>query len=488
MAVLETWWMHRATATSTLGRESSPVRTLFWEDMAVDMLLASSVGSLVMVLFQGLCTAPSWQRFARLACGWALARRQHTLTTSRWLTGAATGQHFSRGSVFLGCPFSQARWRVWACSIRHAAPLLPAEAPLVIECDDPTQKKAGRHIEGVTGSRHGAGSARQESRTLRGLNGVLGVRRVPLRRWPGPAVTVPIGLERSRKAAHARQPHRPYRSRSARARTLVDVVASQLPGRQMRVLGDGGDATQAGVRDLPPSVHGVSRCLLSGTLYARPEPPGGTRRGRRPRTGERLGSPKPLARRRRGWPPHPTAAKAEVHAGVGRWHTVLPGRRVRVVVVRRPPAPRATQPGPRTPRPRVAAFFTTALSRSVEDIRQPYRDRWAVASMLRDRHTFDGLGQDQCRKLPRLVGATTLRLVMAAARTRWFLDHAHHTPAMALRRHRPWSRQTCAPRPLDIVWACREAVHAAGVFPLPRFVTDLPEKHGNPDHALPSAA
>lgn len=89
----------------------------------------------------------------------AAAGAQVTITTDRWLTGAATLQHFSRFYVFLGCPFSHARWQVWACIIRHAAPLIPAEAPIVIEFDDTTKKKAGRPIEGMAYDCNGAGSA-----------------------------------------------------------------------------------------------------------------------------------------------------------------------------------------------------------------------------------------------------------------------------------------------------------------------------------------
>jgi hypothetical protein len=161
----------------------------------MDTFLASSFGSFVMVLFQRLLTAPSWQSFALLACGWALAPRQHAITTYLWLTGAATLKPFSRFYVFLGCPFYHARWRVWACIIRHTAQLIPAEDPIVIEFDDTTKKKAGQQIEGVACYRHGAGSARQEYRTLRGLNFALGVMRVPLRLWPGHFVTIPMGLE-----------------------------------------------------------------------------------------------------------------------------------------------------------------------------------------------------------------------------------------------------------------------------------------------------
>jgi hypothetical protein len=319
------------------------------------------------------------------------------------------------------------------------------------------------------------------------LNFVLGVLRVPLPLWPGHAVTVPLGLELSLTEEQARLPHRPYRARSALARTSVDFVAPQLPGRPIRVLGDGGYATKEFLRDLPDMGEVVSRFLRSGTLSALPEPPAGKRRGRPPRQGERLGSPNTWARRRCSWQPHPTEAKAEAPAWGGLWPTVLPGRLVRVVVVRRPGA-RPKQPGQRKPPPPVAAFFTTDLSLSVEDIRQQYRDRWAVAIPIRESTTVDGLGHDQCRKLQRMVGANTFRLGMAAARTLWCLAQANQRPAMDRRRYRPWYRQKCAPSQLDIAWACREALLEAGVFPLPRFTPDLAENHEEQDHALSSAA
>jgi hypothetical protein len=121
---------------------------------------------------------------------------------------------------------------------------VPAEAPIVLIVDDSTKKKAGRHIEGVGHYRNGAGSARQEYRTLRGLNFVWGSRRVPVPRWPGYRVSVPIGLALSLKEEQARKLKRPYRSRSALARELVDWVAAPLPERPIRVLGDGGYATK----------------------------------------------------------------------------------------------------------------------------------------------------------------------------------------------------------------------------------------------------
>jgi DDE superfamily endonuclease len=457
------------------------------EDIAVATFLASSFGTFVMQFFQHLFPTPSRQTFGLLAGGWALASGRHTITADLWVTGAAPVKHFARFYVFLGSPFYTARWQVWAGIIRPAASLVPAESPIILECDDTTKKKAGPHLEGVARYRNGAGSARQESRTLRGLHFVLGVMRVPLPQWPGHCVTVPIGLALYRQAVHARQRARPYRSRSALARQMVDVVAAQLPNRAIRVLADGGYATQEFLRALPGSGEVVSRFLVSGQLSALPPQPTG-HRGRPPQKGALLGSPKTWAGRCRGWQPHPTATGAEVHAGLGLWHTVLPGRLLRVVVIRRPAAQRVATPAQSKSLPAVEACFTTELALSPEAILQQYRDRWAVEITRRDSNAFDGLGQDQCRKVPRRVGANTLRLVRAAARPLWFVAHVNRTEALPLCRYRPWYRQKCAPSQLDIVCACREALHEAGVFPVPRFAPEVAENPEALKHTLPIAA
>ena len=138
--------------------------------------------------------------------------------------------------------------------------------------------------------------------------------------------------------------------------------------------------------------------------------------------------------------------------------------------------------------PAVEAFFTTDLSLSPHAILSEYGDRWAVEIEIRDANAFDGLGQDQCRKRQRIMGANTFRLVMAAARTLWFIDQVERGTGMHLCRYRPWYRQKVAPSQLDVVWACREALHEAGIFPIPRFTPELAENNAEPEHALPLAA
>ena len=125
---------------------------------------------------------------------------------------------------------------------------------------------------------------------------------------------------------------------------------------------------------------------------------------------------------------------------------------------------------------------------SPQDILNEYSKRWAVEIEIRDANAFDGLGQDQCRKRQRIIGANTFRLVMAAARTLWFIAQVDRGTGIQLCRYRPWYRQKLAPSQLDVAWACREALHEAGIFPIPRFIPELAENHEEPENVLSLAA
>ena len=465
-----------------------PRPTLSLEDIAVDTFVYSSFGTIVMTLFQGLFTRPSWHTLTSLACGWALATDRHTITTYMWLTGATAVKHFSRFYVFLGCPLYQHRWHLWRAVLRLAVQFVPPDEVIRVSFDDTTKKKAGTQIEGLARYRNGAGSARQEYRTLRGLNFVLGVMHIPLTRWPGHSLHVPVGLELYLKAPQALQLNVPYRSRSQLARDILDFLAAQVPGRPIQSLADGGYATKDYVRRLPKAVHIVGRFPISAKLYEVPPPPPPKRRGAPRKKGALIGSPKTLAQTATGWVSHPSEAGAEIQACEGLWHAVLPGRLVRVVVLRRPGTSATKQPGHRKPPPALEAFFTTDLALSAEEIVRAYGHRWAVEIAIRDSNAFAGLGQDQCRKRQRIIGANTLRLVLAAARTLWFIAHVDRGTGMPLCRYRPWYRQKAAPSQRDIAEACREALHEAGIFPILRFTPELAENQEELEHALPLAA
>jgi hypothetical protein len=297
-----------------------------------------------------------------------------------------------------------------------------------------------------------------------------------------------MGLELYLKPAQAHKLGVPYRSRSQLARDLLDFAAEQLPERHLRSLADGGSATQDYVRQLPHTVHIVERFPLRAKLYEAPPTPEKKRRGAPRKKGAVIGSPTTLAETAEGWSPHPSEAGAEIQAWCGLWHAVLPGRLIHVVVLRRDATRVTKKPGQRKPLPALAAFFTTDLSLSVDDILREYGDRWAVEIAIRDTNACDGLGQDQCRKRQRIVGANTFRLVLAATRTLWFIGQVERSSEVKLCRYRPWYTQKVAPSQLDVVWACRESLYEAGIFPIPRFAPDLNVKHEELEKALPLAA
>ena len=129
--------------------------------------------------------------------------------------------------------------------MRCGAARVPAGAVIHVRLDDATMKKTGRPIQGAAYDRNGAGTARQEYRTLWGINLVWAIMRLPLPRWPGHHRSRPIGLDLSRKAPLATKLTLPYHARSALARRIVDQVAAGLLTRAIRVAPDGGYATQA---------------------------------------------------------------------------------------------------------------------------------------------------------------------------------------------------------------------------------------------------
>lgn len=450
----------------------------------MDAFLTSSFGTFVMTLWYGVLSAPSWQTFTYLAYGWALASGRQTITTYLWGSGAAQVKHFSRYYAFLGGALYQRRYALWARVIRFGASLGPEHTLISIRLDDAIMKKNGRHIQGADHYRNGAGTARQEYRTLWGINLVWAIMRISLQRWPGHALSLPIGLELYLKEPLANLLKVPYRSRSTLARRIVDHVAAELPTRAIRVATDGGYATQAFLRDLPTNVEVVGRFLRTAKLYQPPPPRGKGQRGAPRKKGDVIGSPKTLATPSPAWHSHPQEAGAFIQSWLGIWHSVLPGRLLRVVVVWRPhldgPAPPKSTKAFGRLKP-LEAFFSTEVSLSVHTILETYADRWAMEIDIRDGHAYYGIAQDQCRKFQHIVGANTLRLLLAAARTLWFIVTSEQHADVGLQRCRPWYRHKVAPSQFDVAWACREVLQAAGIFPIPRFFTAVAENQQEVD-------
>jgi hypothetical protein len=314
---------------------------------------------------------------------------------------------------------------------------------------------------------------------------------IPLTRWPGHSLSFPLGLELYLKEPLANQLGVAYRSRSQLARTIVDLAAEQLPSRSLHVLGAGDFAPRDFLRQLPNNAEVTSRFLVTAKLYEPPPQVTPRRRGPRRKTGALVGSAKTLAQSSQGWQPPPDEPGAVVQSWLGLWHSVLPGRLIRVVVVRRPHLEDAAKGSGKKPCGRTKsldAFFSTDCDVTPESILRAYEGRWAIEIAIRDARGFDGLAQDQCRKRTHVLAANTCRLLLAAARTLWFMKQSEPHGAFDLTRLRPWYQQKVAPSQLDVVWACREALTEAGIVPIPRFCTAPGNFQPLPDQPLPRTA
>lgn len=155
----------------------------------------SSFGNLLMNLFAVYFTSASFQSFLLLACGWSLSSSHHTITSRRGgMSGAVKYKHFSRFYYFFSSPFYKVMDKLWEKVILLSASFIDANEPIRVQVDDGTRKKNGRQIEGASYYRNGAGSARQEYRSLWGLNWVWATMSIPLKVWPGHFLSIPVGL------------------------------------------------------------------------------------------------------------------------------------------------------------------------------------------------------------------------------------------------------------------------------------------------------
>jgi hypothetical protein len=422
--------------------------------IAVHPFYRSSFGSFLSELFRDIFTKPSHDTFLLLSLGFVYAFTRHSIASYLWRAGAATYKHFTRFYVFFGAPCYERLEPLFARVILAAAEHVALEEPIRLRFDDTTRKKSGRKIEGVSTYRNGAGTARQEYRTLFGLNFVLGEMRIELSGEH--VVSVPIGLKLYLKEAQALELGQPYQTRSELARTMLDQVC-RLLNRPVLSVQDGEYSTKKFLQNLPENAHVVGRLPIDSVLYGAiaARPPG--RRGRRPKKGPRLGNAKELAEAAATWQPHPTDPAAEMITVEGYWHSVLPGCWLRVVIVRRPPEQVTRQKKP------LEAFFTTSLALEAEQMLSEQRGRWSVEILIREANEHYGLGRDRCRKYERIVGVNGFRMLIGAAQVLWFAREVKQP--LAAHRYQPWYLQKEHPSLHDICWAVRERLMLEGIIP-----------------------
>ncbi len=432
----------------------------------MEYFINSSFGQMLVSLFSNHFTQPSLQSFMLLAQGWSLSGSHHTITTYIRLSGGVQYKHFSRFYAFFSAPFHKVIDELWVALIRLSASLIGPDEPLYVQIDDATRKKNGRCIEGASYYRNGAGTARQEYRSLWGLNWIWATLSVPLKQWPGYHLCIPIGLKLYLKKPVAQQLKQPYYSRSALARQITDMIAATLPERSLTVSADGGYATKEFLRALPGKVAVSGRFPIASKLYQRPGSRPQGKRGPNPKKGALIGTAKTLVNEA-DWQPHPTQEHTWIATYRGIWHSVLPGELIKVVMIKRD-KPIGRQKS-------VEAFFSTDASTTSYKLLDQYAQRWDVEINIRDANAFYGFGQDQCQSYRCLVGVNTFRVLLAACRSLWFIQHADQQgkQPIDLLKNRPWYRKKEYPTQLDVQWMFKEMLNTQRIIPTPAFTEEV---------------
>ena len=239
----------------------------------MESFIRSSFGTFLQRHFTDDFTKPSQQSFLLLALGWCLSPSRHTVANYLWRAGACAFKHFTCFYVFLGGPFYDRLDWLFISVIALAERHVPEGEPIRVRFDATTSKKTGRTIDGASAYRNGAGSARQEYRTLWGLNFIVGEMLIRLSPWPDALIAVPIGLALYVKEANAEALGVPYRRRSELAREMLERLCGAVsPARRVLSVQDGDYSTQYFLRDLPKNTHVVGRLPKNSPLYAVAKP------------------------------------------------------------------------------------------------------------------------------------------------------------------------------------------------------------------------
>lgn len=431
----------------------------------MDQFYTSSFGQFLMTMFAHYFIPQSFQSFMTLAHGWSLSSHRHTISTYLWLSGAVSLKHFSRYYAFLSGRFFNVMDKLWSSLIVAIDCLIPEGSIIHIKIDSTTRKKSGAEIHGRDAYRNGAGTARQEYRTLLGLHFVVAIISITFGKHH---LNIPIGIQLYLKERWANTLELPFRSRSQLARELIDRAAHILPHRIIQVTVDGDYATKAFLENLPPNVHIIGRFPIDSKLYHLLDPHSYSGHGRPRSKGKCIGAPRDIMHSKGGWMPHPDEAGAQIKVVTGIWHSVLPKQQIQVVVLRRL--------NTNNPKKKVLeAFYTTYLQLTPRKILEEYRRRWDIEIDFRDANAYYGLAKDQCRKYRRIVAINNFRMLMAASRTLFCIKCLQEPDTLNLTRFRPWYRQKKQLSQLDIDTISREIMQAQGIFQTPCFIQDVAE-------------
>lgn len=426
-------------------------------------------------------TRPSFANFVQVALGWLLVPGRHGVGAAL-VAGAVSGQRHHASFHRL---FSQARWEpdeVGRWLFERLVGQLEAGAPVALALDDTLAPGRGSKVFGLGSHLDAVRSTRQHQIFAFGHVWVVlaVVVRLPCCRRPW-ALPVLFRLYRNKKeCARSAQP---YRKKTELAREMLDVLAGWVEGRRCEVAADSAYCNDTVTRKLPRNLVLFGRMRPDAVLTAAPPDEPRRRKAGRPRLrGERLPTPRELARsldtvwsemQATLYRVTRTVRYAELEA---QWYRACGTRLLKIVVV------------PVTSgKAEVQVFFCTDAKVSANDLLERYASRWAIEVTFRDLKQMLGFAESQARSRRAVERTAPFVGLLFTLVVLWYAETGHRS-RFDVWPLRPWYRTKTDPSFEDMLWAARRAVAGPGVVDLTHRISNLRNPPRPPPDALRDAA
>jgi SRSO17 transposase len=398
--------------------------------------------------FSPCFTAPSFSSFLTLMTGWGLNLRRHTITETVRAAGAVGLKDITSFHRF----FSRGRWLPDALGlvlirlvVEH---LLPANGPIVAVVDDTLGRHTGKKIAGAAMHRDPLLST--ATRVLFHWGHVWVVLGVNVKAF-GKTWCLPILLRLYRTQKQCQREKRSHRKKPELARELIGLLASTLPDRTIRVLGDADYTNRSVIQGRPSNVQMIGRARPDAALYA-PAPP--RRRGQMGRPvlkGKRLPSPEHQAGRKNApW----QRVKVSVYGKTAwvqalvidaLWYRVAGTELVRLVVVRDFPG-----------HERDDVFVSTDVKLNAKGIIEGYSQRWPLEVTFQECKGRLGFEDPQNRLEHAVERTAPMALWAYTLVVLWYVKWGQYTRAARV-PHMPWYPSKAEPAFSDMLATLRRA-------------------------------
>ena len=431
--------------------------------------LIPSLASLV-DCFRGCFHPQVFETFQSLIAGWVLCRGSHTISEVWQATGLAAKRHHDTAYAV----FHSAAWEWDDLGIILATLILTHLVPggvVWVAVDDTLCHKRGAKVA-FGGIFLDAVLSSKNHKTLRfGLNWmILGVA-LPLPMRPDRYFCLPVLWRLYRKKG---QPGHETRSQAAAA--MARKLAEANPGRTFWLVGDSAYVNATTLGDRPENLQVIGPLHWKASLYERPGPYKG--KGRRPKKGRKLPTPKAMIEDTAAYPAEilkiafPKTVR-ELRVQVVRdvlWYRGCKDEPVMVVLVRDPSG-----------QWRDEALIATDPTVAAEFVIQGYCRRWSVELAFFDSKQYLGLHDPRVRSERSVERAHPMAWFVGSLVILWYCLKGHEGSHVV--RERPWYYNKCTPTFTDMLGALRLQMWQHKVFgesgeeePSPEYIESLLHK------------